>query len=56
MTENQDYKKIEDYGENLLYITNEYIKNERPKNESKNILNIAVKKMKSRTIALLKRL
>lgn len=34
MTENQNGKKIEDRGENLLDIPNEYIKNERPKNES----------------------
>jgi hypothetical protein len=47
MTENQYDKKIEDRGENLLDITNEYIKNERPRNESDNILNIVVEKLKN---------
>ena len=49
MTENQYDKKIEDRGENLPDTTTEYIKNERPKNESENIFKILVKNLKSRT-------
>ena len=49
MSENQNDKKIEDRGENLLDTTNEYITNERPKNESENILNKVVEKLKSIT-------
>ena len=56
MTENQNGKKIEDRGENLLDIPNEYIKNEKSNNESENILNIVGEKLKSRTKHLLKRL
>lgn len=55
MTENQNGKKIEDHGENLLDIPNEYIKNERPKNESENILNIVAGKLKSKTKAFTKK-
>ena len=55
MSENQNDKKIEDRGENLLDIANEYIKNERPKNESENILNIVVEKLKSITKAFTKK-
>ena len=49
MTENRYDKKIEDRGENLPDITNEYINNERSKNESENIFKILVKNLKSRT-------
>lgn len=55
MTENQDNKKIEDCRENLLDITIKYTKNERPKNESKNISKRLVEKLKSRTIAFTKK-
>ena len=55
MTKNQNGKKIEDRGENLLDIPNEYIKNERPKNESENILNIVGEKLKSRIKAFTKK-
>lgn len=55
MTENQYDKNIEDRGESLLDITNEYIENERPKNESVNILNMVVEKLKSRIKALTKK-
>lgn len=55
MTENQNGKKIEDRGENLLDIPNEYIKNERPKNESENIVNIVVGKLKLKTKAFTKK-
>ena len=55
MSENQNDKKIEDRGENLLDIANEYIKNERPKNESENILNKVVEKLKSITKAFTKK-
>ena len=55
MTENQYDRMIEDRGENLLDITYEYIKNERPKNELDNILNIVVEKLKSRTKAFTKK-
>ena len=55
MTENQYDKKIEDRGESLFDITNEYIENESPKNESVNILNMVVEKLKSRTKALTKK-
>ncbi len=55
MTENQDNKKIEDCRENLLDITIKYTKNERPKNESKNILKRLVEKLKSRKIAFTKK-
>lgn len=55
MTENQNHKKIEDRGENLLDIPNEYIKNERPKNKLDSILKLAVEKLNSRTIAFTKK-
>lgn len=55
MTENQYDKNIEDRGESLLDITNESIENERPKNESVNILNMVVEKLKSRIKALTKK-
>ena len=55
MTENQNGKKIEDRGENLLDIPNEYIKNEKSNNESENILNIVGEKLKSRTKAFTKK-
>ena len=56
MTENQYDKKIEDRGESLFDITNEYIENESPKNESVNVLNMVVEKLKSRTKALTKKI
>ena len=49
MTENRYDKKIEDRGENLPDMPNEYIKNERPKNEWENIFKILVKNLKSGT-------
>ncbi|HKU84267.1 MAG TPA: hypothetical protein VJP58_09510 [Candidatus Nitrosocosmicus sp.] len=55
MTKNQNDKKIEDRGEILLDTTNQYIKNERSKNESENILNIVDEKLKSRIKAFTKR-
>ncbi|HYF99498.1 MAG TPA: hypothetical protein VD815_05365 [Candidatus Saccharimonadales bacterium] len=55
MTENQNDIKKEDLGENHLGITNRYNENERPKNKSDSILNIIVKKLKSRTKAFVKK-
>jgi len=55
MADNQNDKKIEDRGENLLQITNENIENERPKNRLDIILKLAVEKLKSRTKALTKK-
>jgi len=55
MTKNHSDKKIEDRGEILLDTTNQYIKNERSKNESENILNIVGEKLKSRIKAFTKR-
>lgn len=55
MTENQNDIKKEDHGENHLGITNKYNENERPKNKSDSILNIIVKKLKSRTKAFIKK-
>ena len=55
MTKNHSDKKIEDRGEILLDTTNQYIKNERSKNESENILNIVGEKLKSRTKAFTKK-
>ena len=48
-------KKIKDREEYFLDITNEYIKNERPKKESENILNMVFGKLKSRTNAFTKK-
>jgi len=48
MTKNQNGKKIEDRGKILLDTTNQYIKNEKSKNESEKILNIVGEKLKSR--------
>ena len=47
MTENQYDNKRGERGENLLDITIKYIGNEKPKNESKSILNILVEKLQS---------
>jgi hypothetical protein len=55
MTDSQNDKKIEDRGENILDITNEYIEYERPKNRSDNVLKLAVEKLKSRTNAFTKK-
>jgi hypothetical protein len=55
MTKNHSDKKIEDRGEILLDTTNQYIKNERSKNESENILNIVGEKLKSRIKAFTKK-
>ena len=52
MNENQNGKKIEDRGENLLDIPNEYIKNEKSNNEPENILNIVGEKLKSRKLEI----
>ena len=55
MNKNQNDKKIEDRGEILLDTTNQYIKNERSKNESENVLNIVGEKLKSRIKVFTKR-
>jgi len=55
MTKNHSDKKIEDRGEILLDTTNQYIKSERSKNESENILNIVGEKLKSRIKAFTKK-
>ena len=49
MSENKNNKKIENRGENLVDITNEYNKNERPQDESESVLDGAVDKVKAGT-------
>ena len=46
MSENKNNKKIENRGENLVDITNEYNKNGRPQDESESVLDEAVDKVK----------
>ena len=55
MIENQNGKRMRDRGENILDITIGYIGTEKPKNESERILNILVKKLKSGTRVLVKK-
>jgi hypothetical protein len=52
MSENKNNKKIENRGENLVDITNEYNKNERPQDESESVLDGAVDKVKAGTKAV----
>jgi len=52
MSENQNNKKVENRGENLVDITDDYNKNERPKYESESILDEAVDKVKAGTKAV----
>ncbi|HKO64446.1 MAG TPA: hypothetical protein VJU13_04540 [Candidatus Nitrosocosmicus sp.] len=49
MSENQNNKKIENRGEKLVDITDEYNKNERPLDESESVLDEAVDKVKAGT-------
>jgi hypothetical protein len=52
MSENQNNKKVENRGENLVDITDDYNKNERPQDESGSILDEAVDKVKAGTKAV----
>jgi hypothetical protein len=52
MSENQNNKKIENRGENLVDITDEYNKNERSQDESESVLDGAVDKVKAGTKAV----
>ena len=52
MSENQNNKKVENRGENLVEITDDYNKNERPLDESESILDEAVDKVKAGTKAV----
>jgi len=52
MSENQNNKKVENRGENLVDITDDYNKNERPLDESESILDEAVDKVKAGTKAV----
>ena len=52
MSENQNNKKVENRGENLVDITDDYNKNERPLDESASILDEAVDKVKAGTKAV----
>lgn len=52
MSENQNNKKVENRGENLVDITDDYNKNERPQDESESILDEAVDKVKAGTRAV----
>jgi hypothetical protein len=49
MSENKNNKKIENRGENLVDITDEYNKNERSQDESESVLDGAVDKVKAGT-------
>ena len=53
MSENQNNKKIENRGEKLVDITDDYNKNERPLDESESVLDEAVDKMKAGTKAVI---
>jgi hypothetical protein len=53
MSENQDDKKTENRGENLVDMTNEYNENERPQDESESVLDEAVDKVKAGTKAVI---
>ncbi len=52
MSENQNNKKVENRGENLVDITDDYNKNERPQDESESILDEAVDSVKAGTKAV----
>ena len=52
MSDNQNNKKVENRGENLVDITDDYNKNERPQDESESILDEAVDKVKAGTKAV----
>ena len=52
MSENQNNKKTENRGENLVDITDDYNKNERPQDESESVLDEAVDKVKAGTKAV----
>lgn len=49
MSKNEDNKKIENRGENLVNITDEYNKNVRPEDEPESVLDEAVDKVKAGT-------
>ncbi|MDN5846434.1 MAG: hypothetical protein L0H53_09190 [Candidatus Nitrosocosmicus sp.] len=53
MSKNQNKKKPENRGENLVDITNEYNENERPQNEFERVLDEAVDKVKAGTKAVI---
>ena len=53
MSENKNNKKIENRGENLVVITDDYNKNERPLDESESVLDEAVDKVKAGTKAVI---
>jgi hypothetical protein len=53
MSENEDNKKTENRGENLVDITNEYKENERPQDESESVLDEAVDRVKAGTKAVI---
>ena len=53
MSENQNNKKIENRGENLVDITNEYNKSGRPQDESESVLDETVDKVKAGTKAFI---
>ncbi len=53
MSENQNNKKIENRGENLVDITNEYNKSGRPQDESESVLDETVDKVKAGTKAVI---
>ncbi len=53
MSEDQDNKKNENRGENLVEITNEYNENDRPQDESEGVLDEAVDKVKAGTKAVI---
>ena len=52
MSKNQNNKKIENRGENLVDITNEYNVNGRPQDDSESVLDEAVDKVKAGTEAV----
>ena len=52
MSDNQNNKKVENRGEKLVDVTDEYNKNERPQDESESILDEAVDKVKAGTKAV----
>lgn len=53
MSENQNNKKTENRGENLVNITSEYNENGRPQDESESVLDEAVDKVKAGTKAVI---
>ena len=52
MSDNQNNKKVENRGEKLVDVTDEYNKNERPQDESESILDEAVDKVQAGTKAV----